>query len=117
MDTVFIGKRIQEQRKLKKLTQDNLSEIVGISKNYLSEVERGNKEAGVVTFANIAKALDVPADLLLRDIVDSGKPFVLNDLTEKMKELSPAQLKFITDLVYLALDNFPLLVVKADEAE
>ena len=37
----IIGKRIQEFRKKKGMTQDELSEIIDISPHYLSALERG----------------------------------------------------------------------------
>lgn len=36
-----VGKRIQEHRKAKDLTQDKLAEMIDVSPNYLSALERG----------------------------------------------------------------------------
>ena len=41
MDQVKIGKFIARQRKLKDLTQEELAEELGISKNAVSKWERG----------------------------------------------------------------------------
>ena len=75
-----LGMKIREQRKLKKLTLDQLSGEAGIGKVYLGEIERGKKMPSLATFINIVNALDVSADLLLRDEVNAGKSYVLNDL-------------------------------------
>ena len=115
MDKAFLGKRIREQRKLQKLKQDQLAEKVGIGTVHLSEIERGNKTPSMETFIKIVNALNVPADIFLRDEVDGGKPYILNDITEKMKDLSPAQLKMVAELVYAALDNFANLEKKSEE--
>jgi len=105
MDRIILGKRIREQRKLQNLKQDALSEMVGISTIHLSEIERGNKTPSMETFIKMVNALNIPADILLRDEVYGGKPYILNDITEKMKDLTPAQLKMVTELFYVVLDN------------
>ena len=46
-------------RSLKNLTQEKLSEISGISKDYLSEIERGKKTPSIKRLIKIADALDI----------------------------------------------------------
>ena len=46
-------------RSLKNLTQEKLSEISGISKDYLSEIERGKKTPSIKRLIKIAEALDI----------------------------------------------------------
>ena len=46
-------------RSLKNLTQEKLSEISGISKDYLSEIERGKKTPIIKRLIKIAEALDI----------------------------------------------------------
>ena len=41
------------------LTQEKLSEISGISKDYLSEIERGKKTPSIKRLIKIAEALDI----------------------------------------------------------
>ena len=63
-----LGLKIREIRKSHNLSQERLSEIVGISPNYLSRVETYN--GGVVslpTLVKIANALTVSMDYLLAD--------------------------------------------------
>ncbi len=48
------------------LTQDQLSEIAGISSDYLSEIERGKKVPSLKRLFRIADALGVPAYKLLK---------------------------------------------------
>ena len=55
-------------RSLKNLTQEKLSEISGISKDYLSEIERGKKTPSIKRLIKIAEALDI----------DVYKFFILN---------------------------------------
>ncbi len=46
------------------LTQQALAERVGISKPYLSQIESGKRQGTVETLVAIARALDVPLDVL-----------------------------------------------------
>lgn len=46
-------------RSLKNLTQEKLSEISGISKDYLSEIERGKKTPSIKRLIKIAEALEI----------------------------------------------------------
>lgn len=51
--------KIKYYRKLNGYTQEKLSEISGISKDYLSEIERGIKTPSLKRLIIIAKALNV----------------------------------------------------------
>lgn len=62
-----IGLKIAYYRKKKGYTQAQLSEMVGISSNYLSLIERGNKgqSYSMETLFKIAEALNVNVNDLL----------------------------------------------------
>ena len=65
-----VGLKIAYYRKKKGYTQAQLAEMVGISSNYLSLIERGNKRQSysMETLFKIAEALDVNANDLLEGI-------------------------------------------------
>jgi DNA-binding XRE family transcriptional regulator len=46
------------------LTQQELAKRVGISKPYLSQIETGKRQGTVETLSALARALDVPLDVL-----------------------------------------------------
>lgn len=50
---------IKYYRNYRKLTQEQLSEISGISKDYLSEIERGKKTPSLKRLIMIANALNI----------------------------------------------------------
>ena len=58
-------------RNKKDFTQDKLSEITGISSDYLSEIERGKKTPSFKRMLLIAKALDIEVYKLFRPISQS----------------------------------------------
>lgn len=54
-----LGKNIQKYRKINKLTQEKLAEIVGVEINSISSVETGKYFPSPDNIVNIAKALKV----------------------------------------------------------
>lgn len=54
-----LGKRIQEIRKSKNLTQEKLAEMIGIDTPNLSNIERGKRFLSAETLEKIIKSLDV----------------------------------------------------------
>ena len=60
-----LGNRIRKTRKEKYLTQFTLAEEVGISPNFLGDVERGVKSPSLETLVCIANVLNVSLDYLL----------------------------------------------------
>ncbi len=60
-----MGERIRKLRKEKHLTQENLSEKMGISAQYLSEIERGIKNIGVDKLTVLCQILEVTLDQIV----------------------------------------------------
>lgn len=55
----LVREKIKYYRKLNKLTQEQLSELSGISCDYLSEIERGKRTPSLKRLIIIAETLDV----------------------------------------------------------
>lgn len=62
--SLFLGKRIRGLRRLKRFTQQSMSEKIGISVSMLSNIERGKKYPSYDLIAKIAKTLQVPQEEL-----------------------------------------------------
>jgi len=60
----LLGKRIQELRKEKNISQEKLAERVGIEPNNLSRIENGRNYPTPENLAKIASALKVSVDKL-----------------------------------------------------
>jgi transcriptional regulator with XRE-family HTH domain len=59
VDEEELGKRIQKHRINKGLTLQELADITGLTKGYLSKIENSEKAPPVSTLINLAKALNV----------------------------------------------------------
>ena len=67
-----IGRRIKEIRKQKKIPQEKLAEMIGISPNYMSALERGAYNIKLELLVQIIDCLDITADDLFRDVIKNG---------------------------------------------
>ena len=102
---VLIGKRIKEQRKKNKLTQEQLSEKLGISKNHLSAIERGVYRVQIETLVMIINCLGCTADDLFCDVIDKGYLIKSSRLSEKIEKLSPEEQNRILAVVDTLVEN------------
>ena len=84
----LIGQRIQKIRKSKGYTQLQFAEMVGISTNYLSDIERGNSSVRIDKLVTIINTLECSADDVFADVVDHSYKIVGSRLTEQADSLS-----------------------------
>ena len=70
-----IGMRIKELRKQKKIPQEKLAEMIGITPNYLSALERGAYNIKLDTLVQIIDCLDITAD----DLIKRAKNFFVKE--------------------------------------
>ncbi|MEV5315899.1 XRE family transcriptional regulator [Streptomyces sp. NPDC052610] len=59
--------RVRQLRKQRLMTLEALAERAGVTKSYLSKVERGRSVPSIAVCASLAKALDVPLDHLFAE--------------------------------------------------
>jgi transcriptional regulator with XRE-family HTH domain len=64
------GRSIRRLRKQRGLTQEDLAEKSRISRNYISDIERGVRNPGLLALVDLARALKVP----LRELVEEIEP-------------------------------------------
>lgn len=105
MEKAAIGKRIREERLKKGYTQQTLAEKAGICVMYLSEIERGIKMPSLNSFLLIIEALEVSADYILRNELSSAQAYIYDEITEKLRNLTPAQRKTAVDILDAYLQN------------
>ena len=65
-----IGDVLRDARQRQGRTLREVSSAARVSLGYLSEVERGQKEASSELLGSICDALDVPLSLILREVSD-----------------------------------------------
>ena len=65
-----LGDVLRDARLAQSKTQREVSSVARVSLGYLSEVERGQKEASSELLASICEALDVPMSKILHEVSD-----------------------------------------------
>ena len=105
MDKTVLGKRIRQARLSRSYTQQALAEKAGIGEMYVGEIERGVKMPSINSFIKIIEALDISADYVLRDELTSGQEYIYDEITEKLKGLTPRQRKTAADILNAYLQN------------
>ena len=62
----LVGRNVKRQRQRKGLTQEQFAEVSGFSQQYISGLEGGRRNPTVVTVYELATALGVSHEVLLR---------------------------------------------------
>ena len=79
----LVGMNIREMRKLKKMTQEELSEKCGLQSSYLAGVERGERNITLETLEKISQGLEeVPLNIFRFDSLN------INEEHLKKKDLT-----------------------------
>ena len=105
MDLQPIGPSIKAARECKKLTQEELAEIVDLSPMHLSVLERGVKPPRLINLVRIANALDVSADELLQDVVNASAGAREATLATKIANLPENDQKVLLRLIEVYLEE------------
>ena len=67
----FVGEVLRARRLAAGLTLRDVSAKARVSLGYISEIERGQKEASSELLASLCGALDIPLSSVLRDVSDA----------------------------------------------
>ena len=100
----LLGKNMRKARMDQKLTIEQTAEKIGISIQFYSNLECGNKMMSIVTLRKLADALYVSTDsLLYDDVVDQR----IKSLTMLLCGLSEEDLVFVEKMIRLCIDELP----------
>ena len=96
MDLCAIGKRIQKRRKQQGYTQEQLAEIINVSIQMVSNLERGNKAIRIDNLLAVSKALKISTDYIL-----TGKETAedVGELVARIAQLSDRDRQLINLMV------------------
>jgi len=94
-DEKQLGKRIRELRLKKQLTQEKISEQVGLNSKYWSELERGNQTISLKNLNKIAAVLNIPLPDLLQTDHEMPRQSLEEEVYKMIHEANDEQLKII----------------------
>ena len=98
-----IGRRIKEIRKQKKIPQEKLAEMIGITPNYMSALERGAYNIKLDLLVQIIDCLDITADDLFRDVVKNGYVNRASRIADDIADLPQEEQQRIFDVLDVLL--------------
>lgn len=99
----LLGQRIKYFRKTKKLTQEQLAELVGMEPNSISIIESGRNFPTLNSLEKIANALDIELNILFRyrQIKDNSQ--IIDKINHELTKLNDEKLEkillFIEDFI------------------
>lgn len=98
-----LGMKLQEIRKRKNLTAEQVAEMTDISEGFLRKIEAGAKEPSLETFIALCKVLSADVDDVLASQLQIKRIENRDDLASKVskEELSDYQLLLIKELIKL----------------
>ena len=96
-----LGKNIKQYRQLKGLSQEQFSELLDISQQSLSKIERGKNFLTSETLEKIPKLLDISVYELFMNEEEYTSDDVLNDILRYLSVLKnqPEKLEFVRKLI------------------
>lgn len=56
---IWVGRRVKELRNKLGISQEELADLVGLDRTYITSVERGRRNISIVNIEKLAKALNV----------------------------------------------------------
>lgn len=86
LDLVAMGRRIRSVRDARKLTREQLAEMIDLSPQFITDVEYGNKGISISTLYQLSQALNVKADYLL-----FGKTYDIDNNSDAMRTCEELQ--------------------------
>lgn len=100
MDLKAVGQRIQQARRNRGMTQEQLAEAVGLSPAHISVIERGAKPTKITNLVAIANALCVSSDELLVDVLDRTAKVESTQIYDELSVLSQQKQHLVLKILH-----------------
>ena len=85
-DYKAIGKRVQNRRTAKKISQAELAKKISVTSPHISNIERGKTKVSLPTLMEIARALNTTLDDLVCDSLPEAKDVILGDFSDTLRD-------------------------------
>lgn len=99
------GKILRDFRIKNKLTQEQLSEKLGISLKYISRIENGNNGVKTQTLINYMNILGITPNTIYASFITNQDVIKNIEISEKISSLSEDKKEFLNSIIDL-LKNF-----------
>ncbi len=94
---IFLGQKVKEIRKNKKMTRETLAEKIDVSSRFLADVECGKVGISLTTLKKLCKTLGISSDSLLGLRFENQDMY--NEIEEKIHQISPEHLENLNTII------------------
>jgi len=91
-----MGQRIMVRRKALRMTQEELSEKIGVSTQMISNLELGKKAIRPENLAKVCEVLEIGASFIL---TGNNTKTEVDTVAEKLLNLSASELQMVNDMI------------------
>ena len=98
------GAILHKYRKINHLTQENVSELTGLTPRYISQIERGELKGTIKTLLSFCNAYKITPNDLLIDFLNTTN-FDKNSYDYKINKLSIYDKNLIDNIINYLLKN------------
>ena len=95
------GKILRDFRIKNKLTQEQLSEKLGISLKYISRIENGNNGVKTQTLINYMNILGITPNTIYAPFITNQEVVTNIEISQKLSSLSDEKKQFINSIIDL----------------
>lgn len=108
-----ISKIVRRIRKQRGFTQEEMGKILGVSRQYIYQIESGRKSVGLKFLEKFSKVFQIPLSKLLEEtgitLTSSDKDYILKILNTLSPEEQRKVLDFIVTLKGIPIKKIPVL--------
>lgn len=95
-----VGERVRRHRELLGMTKEQLAEAVGISTQYVSDIEQGKKCMSMSIFVDLSRLFHTSLDELGKGELRYDER--IERMVERLMELAPIERDMVADLIILS---------------
>lgn len=103
-----LGDNIRTFRKMKKITVEELAEVVGISESHLKKIEAGTRQPSITTYQRIVDALGIK--MVIDNREETVKEKCLARAQNILLDKTESEVKYLVRVLECAADNLNLVV-------
>jgi len=113
VDYKALGDKLRQKRNALGLSQDAVSEKIGMSESFYGHIERGDRILSVESLIKIAQYYDMSLDFLLLDSSNSGSDARLQaELDNIFRDKPPSQTEYLLNILKVLSANIEGLRVE-----
>lgn len=105
IDFKLIGKRIQDERKKAKITQEELAERIDVSIGYVSQIERGFTKVNLNMLSKICTELNCDIAYIITGTAVNHSSYLNEEIMNKISTLSNVQKQMVLEIIEILKKN------------